>query len=525
MFKKIKKIFPTIAEIKLLKLEILLSFMSGILLNLAFPNIDINWLAWISLIPFLTSLYRVNSFRHSMHIGFVFGFTFYYCNFFWLNNLIIYNLFIPLGVIFLGIYCALYVMLFSGVFYFIKREFPKLIIFIVPLVWVFTEYLKILGDLGFPWGNLAYTQWNQISIIQISSILGMYGVSYLVILINLSLAELFVNFKKKSFKSSTISILFTVIISSLILAYGYKVKNEKPNNNSTKLKIAVLQPNIDQLTKMNSFYDQKLCDELFFKVIRLTKEVKGTDADLLIFPETTITDIELATNQELKAYLQAISKDIETPFLLGGLNKDEKSFYNSAFYVDGNDGWGEIYDKIQLVPFGETVPYLNKIPFFQEFIVGIESFGRGKEHTIFKCNDVQFGALICFESTFPELSRILVNKGASFLTVITNDAWYLDSRGPYQHCAISVLRAVETRRWLARSANTGISCIISPIGEIKTYLKYGVEGITDYEIEPRTDITFYTKYGDIFAKACSILSLIMIMIIIFRKKIKNDNMS
>jgi apolipoprotein N-acyltransferase len=184
-----------------------------------------------------------------------------------------------------------------------------------------------------------------------------------------------------------------------------------------------------------------------------------------------------------------------------------------------------------LVPFGEKVPLVDELPFLGEWIkweVGLSGWNTGRDTTVFKVivdeKTINIGAVVCIESIYPDFTSVFVKKGAEFIAVVTNDSWYGDSSGPYQHKEISVLRAVENRRSVVRAANGGISCLIDPIGrtvaETKMYTRDHL--IVDIPIEK--EVTFYTEHPLLIPMVASTISLgiiLMSLIVKFRRK-KND---
>jgi apolipoprotein N-acyltransferase len=163
------------------------------------------------------------------------------------------------------------------------------------------------------------------------------------------------------------------------------------------------------------------------------------------------------------------------------------------------------YDKIRLVPFGETLSFFRYLPFIGT-IVAVGEFERGESITLFRTRGVPFSTIICFESYFGAQTREAARKGAEFLVLITNDGWYRESAGPYQHHAQSILRAVETRRPLLRCAYTGISSIIDPSGRRVARLDLSERGVVHGEIQPQTGTTFFVRWGNVWViGAASIL--------------------
>lgn len=208
-------------------------------------------------------------------------------------------------------------------------------------------------------------------------------------------------------------------------------------------------------------------------------------------------------------WLTDLAADVRVPLLVGvpDAETDGKkvSYLNSAFLVESGGVRGR-YDKMHLVPFGEYVP-LKRLLFFVEAIAAeIGDFTPGRQVAILPLEGARFGTVICYEVIFPDLFRRFVAEGASFMTNITNDAWFGDSGGPVQHLAMVPLRAVENRIAIARAANTGISAFVLPSGAIQGTLPLGTRGTLRADLPLRRGHTFYTRFGDVFAYACAALT-------------------
>ena len=179
--------------------------------------------------------------------------------------------------------------------------------------------------------------------------------------------------------------------------------------------------------------------------------------------------------EDLQKKIAALEEEIKIPLLVGTpiykfTGKD--SYYNSAILISEDKKFDKRYDKLHLVPFGEYIPFEDKLPFLRAGRLDeITGFSPGKEFTIFEVKGVKFGVLICFEDIFPGLVRQFNKRGADFMVVITNDAWFKKTKAPYQHAAASVFRAVENRMNIIRCANTGLSCFVDKNGKIVESVK------------------------------------------------------
>jgi apolipoprotein N-acyltransferase len=191
-----------------------------------------------------------------------------------------------------------------------------------------------------------------------------------------------------------------------------------------------------------------------------------------------------------------------------GVENGRVGFYNRAYLVAPGgrvEGW---YDKIQLVPFGEYVPFRSLFGYLVNRVVtGFGDMFPGRLQTVFQVKDAKLGVLICYESIFPNLSRSVVRDGAEILVNITNDAWYGESSAPYQLLAMAAMRAVETKVPLVRVANTGISAVIEPTGRITEPTPLFTRGTQTAEVYWRPELTLYARIGDVFAIACFALTV------------------
>jgi apolipoprotein N-acyltransferase len=217
----------------------------------------------------------------------------------------------------------------------------------------------------------------------------------------------------------------------------------------------------------------------------------------VLWPETATT-IYLRGDPALLERLRRLSEEVGTPLLVGSLDRREGPagrFLNSAFFLTGQ-GITAKYDKIHLVPFGEYVPLASLLGFIKGWAEFISECGEGDTETIVPLPGAPFGTVICYEVIFPELFRGFVVRGASFMANITNDAWFGETSGPWQHLGTLPLRAVEHRVAIARSANTGVSAFVEPTGRIGPMLPLLERGVLHRRLPLRARTTLYTRFGD-----------------------------
>lgn len=464
----------------------LLSVISAILLILSFPNFDLSNLAFIGFVPLLFAVQNRIP-KKAFIISYFCGFFFYMGVLYWL-----YNVTIP-GLLVLCLYLALYFGIFG---FFVSKS-----VFLAPLIWVIIEYIQSRLFTGFGWALLGYSQYRNLPLIQIADFSGVYGVSFVIMTVNVAVWSMIkggiehrakskeqrVNGIKQRAKSEEQSVknqgsrekkslcpmllalssmLFATLLLTSAYAYGFFRLGEKEKPRT--IKVSVIQGNIPQEVKWDSRATQPIVD----RYITLTQNAALDKPDLIVWPETSFPEF-LAEGEGLTDYVVNSVAKIRFPLLLGANTERDMDIFNSAVLISGEGAIAERYDKIHLVPYGEYVPFSDRFPILHRMILGeLGDFKPGKEFKIFKIKpegirpEVRFGALICFEDIFPELARAFVREGAEFLIVITNDAWYGKSGAAYQHASSSVFRAIENRVSVVRCANTGYSCFIDSRGRI-----------------------------------------------------------
>jgi apolipoprotein N-acyltransferase len=190
--------------------------------------------------------------------------------------------------------------------------------------------------------------------------------------------------------------------------------------------------------------------------------------------------------------------------------------YNSTLLLAPGSREEQVYHKSRLTPLSERIPYLDLLPFLQDALrwgVGISSWGLGNDTTVFtlpaRARSARIWTMICYETLYPSFVAGFVGRGANALAVVTNDGWFGNSSGPYQLEQYAALRAIETRRAIARCANNGISCFIDPYGRISSETAFGTRTVIRGRLPLRTDRTLYVRWGDWFAKGCVIAALLL----------------
>ena len=424
------------------------------------------------------------------------------------------------GTIILILYLALYFGIFGLMFSAIPYPLSPIRPFIFfPSAWVLLEYARSHLLTGFPWALLGYSQYLNLPVIQIADITGVWGVSFLVMMGNVLIYS--VASRQSPVTEKMNKMVLPVLTIIVTLTYGnYQIHRRQETGDRRPIKISVIQGNIPQELK----WETEAAAFIVEKYSQLSKEAARDKPDLIIWPEASSPGV-LGEDTLIFEDIFSLAKTIKLPLLIGSVSKKNEEYFNSALLIDSSGKITESYDKIHLVPFGEYVPFKKLLPFLKT-LVPIGDIAAGEGYSIFKIPPQNtFSVLICFEDLFPEISREFVKRGAGFLINITNDAWYKKTAAAYQHFQASVFRAVENRVFLLRSANTGVSGFIYPTGKIISLVQdkqkenIFVDGFDTQEIiSHKTNLAFYTKYGDIFPYTCLLLLLCVITARFFKKR-------
>lgn len=493
--------------------NILLAAFSGILLFLIFPKFNCSILAWVALVPLLIAIESEGP-KVSFGLGLLAGFVSFLGILYWIA---IFSL--P-GLVLLVLYLALYIAFFCLLVNFAVKRTPgfPLMIVCVPSLWVSLEFLRAFIFSGFPWAALGCSQYLNIPLIQIASFSGVYGISFLIVLVNATIA--YVILEVRGQKPEVRRVILPVGLVALVLiscfVYGWLTTSGSSLSGTSSLKVAIIQGNIDLPEKWDPAYK----DIVLNTYCRLSREAAKKKPNLIVWPETTVA-FPLKHDPESLATILELARSTKAYIIVGSLDwAYGEEYYNSAFLISPQGRIVQQYNKVHLVPFGEIVPLKDRLPILARFVEsrGGGGFAPGDELTIFDIGAGQFGCLICFEGIFGILVQKFVKEGAQFVVNITNDAWYGRSAASYQHFAFSILRAVENRVPVVRAASTGVSAFIDRYGRIREYEDIFVESVLVGDIILSRSKTFYTKFGDIFSWLCVTLSGTMMGLTLFRRR-------
>ncbi len=477
--------------------------LSGGMLVLAFPSVDLGGLAFVALVPWLARLADLRP-RPAALSGLVAGLAFFLGSLWWIaGTMLRYGdvpgaLAVPVAVailVLLAGYLSLFTAGFAAGLAWLRPATGPAFVLAAATMWVALEYVRAYLLSGFPWNLLGYSQYRNAALLPVVTVTGVYGLSFLVVAANAALAWALHHWGR--WREAGRAAAAAGGLGTLALLPGLAADGTPADRAS--IPVALVQGNIAQELKWDPA--RQLETLVTYQRLSLGAALEYRPA-LIVWPETAVP-FSLEDPRRREPVL-AVARATQTPLLVGAPHTDRAAnrVHNSAFLVDATGAVADRYDKVHLVPFGEYVP-LRRLLFFADWFVsgGIGEFTPGDAVRVFASSAGRFGVTICYEAIFPELVRQAFAGGAEFLVNVTNDAWFGRTPAPYQHLAMAAVRAVENQAYVVRAANTGISAIIAPDGRIVRTSGLFTREVVAASIGPRRRTTFYTRYGDVFARA------------------------
>ncbi|MGD0214131.1 MAG: apolipoprotein N-acyltransferase [Terriglobales bacterium] len=522
-----------------------LVLLSAALQVVIFPLPGLYWLAWIAVAPLLVAILRARS-PETLQLdgqarllpakpwqGFVLG---YVCGILWFAGTCYWifdtmhrygGLPIPAATLALVLFC-MYVGLYHGMFGLLlalvagsnntrsdKSGFQRAAsgaairraLGAAPFLWVAVELARTRIT-AFPWELLGYSQTGNFALTRITTLTGVYGLSFEIALVNSVFAAAFLAPGKERRKW----LLLAACGATLILQAGLLVVPPPLAADHTAL---LVQPNVPILegAMWTRDYFQDTLRDLTALSLHPPGEMKDSRRhDLIVWPESPSP---FYTNDPLfREAVSALAKQSGTWVVAGAIgvqpamhsSREASQIFNSAALVNPQGEWVGRYDKMHLVPFGEYLPFPQLFAFAGGLTKEVGEFQRGASRTPLDAGGERFGTFICYESIFPDEVRQGPLHGAQALLNISNDGWYGDSGAWKQHLQQTEMRAIENDRWLLAGTNTGMTASIDPYGRIvaATPRKVRTALVAPYALISGT--TFYTRYGDWFAYLCAIIS-------------------
>lgn len=526
--------------------NLILAITSGLLLSFGWPTWGFPLLLFFGFIPLLfleRNIRNSDKKKKGWHIFLYAYLTFFTWNLIKTNWLWFSTEFgAAFAILVNSLLMALIVVLY---YHFAKKaSFFIASVFLICL-WISFEKMHLNWDFSWPWLNLGNGFSEHIKWIQWYEFTGTFGGTLWVWVVNFLTFKSLVSYHKNQNKKNLykdLSIASAVVIIPIIISViQFSIYNE---DNQNQVEIVVIQPNIDPYSEKYNMTNEQIADHLF----NLASKEDLSSVDFVISPETVFAQNERIEHIDHSGFIQKIrSFNHQNPsvnFLTGvslyAVFEDENfatnqtniaetgvfyNTYNSALMLGSEKSELDIYHKSKLVVGVESTPYVWIIkPLLGDIMLDLGGTvamkTTQKDREVFFNHEAKFGVapIICYESVYGEFVTGYARNGANFLAIITNDAWWGETQGHKQHLSLAKLRAIETRRSIARSANTGISAFINQKGEVQETLAYNTEGALKGTINTNNEITFYVKYGDIIYRIALFVLIAVIFIRFTRRR-------
>ncbi len=472
-------------------LNFLLAILSAILLIALFPNYNLAWLAPVALTPLIVAAARESRWRARFAFGFASGAVFW----FGLCNWIQWTLEQHAGVSsatawFLFVLFCLAKALQTGAFAALAGALPQKPWAppAIAALWVALEYTH--SWTGFEWLNLGNAASDMSFLLRLAPVTGVWGLSFAFALMSAVIAAVILR------RQRLVSLWLVLLLALYVLP-------DIPEPARGREAAVVVQPNLDDDTAWTPAILQRTEEQL--RILSLSPVLgRDTPPSLIVWPEAPAPFYTY--DPTFTAFVTQVAQTAQSDVLLGAVAKaPDNAPLNSAWLVTPA-GPASRYDKVNLVPFGEFVPW----PFgllTRKVSNEAGDFEPGNTVVVSAVNGHKIGTFICYESVFPSYIRRFAAQGAEVLFNLSNDSWFGKSQARYQHLRIVRMRAAENRRWIVRATNNGISAVIDPAGRILNTLPEYREAAGRLRYDYRSDLTFYTKHGDWFVLLCALCAL------------------
>lgn len=513
-----------------------LSILSGLLLAAAWPVSPLTFLIFIGFVPLLYVANNITKRNHFFLHSFIALVTWNALTTWWMWNST------DVGSVAAIIANSLLMCLPWWGYHVFTTKFGNKIGYVSFIVfWLLFEFIHLNWELSWPWLSLGNVFASKPKWIQWYEYTGISGGTLWVLIVNIVVVELIKHFRTESLSKKTgrLTVVASLIFFPLIFSFLLSIR---PSRAEVGYGVAIIQPNIDPYQK----FDGNSTAQQIETLISLSEQSVDSTTKLVVWPETAM-NANAAINEVDKANIYkpvfdfvnrhpnlTLLSGIETYTILG----NEKSTstarktqgdqyydaYNAAISMQANEPL-QFYKKSKLVPGVETLPsFLNVMaPIFEKFGGSTGGYAKDTAATIFinKGNPFVTAPVICYESIYGEYVSSYVKKGANLIAIITNDGWWGNTPGHKQHLQFARLRAIETRKWVVRSANTGISAVVDEYGDILATQPWDKAAFIKYNVAAKPQQTFYVKHGDYLYKIFSVLAILMIaynLIVWFKSK-------
>ncbi|MBI5728018.1 MAG: apolipoprotein N-acyltransferase [Ignavibacteriales bacterium] len=529
-----KRIPRTPDERKELRKQRLLLLLSGLLLAAGFPPVPWPITLFFGMVPYLLVLEKRERLIDLNRAAFLMSFTFSIFALYWVGAFTeMKDPYLMAGGVVLFFINPIAFMVPTTLYYFTRKYISRQwALWLLPFFWIFYEYIYTLTDWSFPWLNLGNGTSNFTYFIQIADTFGVWGLSFIIVVINVLLYFAYMNTQQK--KLAVLYVSTALFIFMVVLLYGVYSLPPLPLKQRNLVTVGVVQPNLDPYDK----WAGNNADEILTVYLNDSRKLLSQNVDVLIWPETALPVYFMGgPYSDLRDRLFGFIDSAKVPLFTGmpdiryfEKNDSAKPYdvkynkrgdyyyasYNAIYMIHPDSRSVQKYGKNKLVPFGERVPFVDQLPLLGEIMrwgVGIGGWNVGQDTNVIKLyrpykNDtIAFCGAICYESIYTDAIVPQILRGAQAIIVVTNDSWYGNTSGTYQHRDFAKIRAVETRRYVIRAANGGISCVINENGVLEEQTKMYEHTTLRSGFRAMSVLTFYVKHPHLIVWPCTIISL------------------
>jgi len=508
-------------------IELIFLILLGVLTSLSLPPFNyiiVNFLTFSLFYIFLVKKFEVYKNKRIFFLyGWLFGFGYFISNLYWISISLTFDenfkFLIPLTIILVPGFLALFYALFTYLFALLKPKKNLSSFFLFSLIFGIIEFIRGSILTGFPWNLIAFSFSNQLEILNIISIIGTYGFNLFCISLFTSPSIFILRENKKDISVCVVFLIITILYYVLGSQNLEKFTNQQVKKLDYKIRILSSKINIER------FYNNIDPVSVIEELIEISSPNKN-EKIIFIWPEGIIPGI---SKNQLKEYKWLFEEKFnENHLLFIGINSKENQnqtikYFNSLSIFDYNLNIVNSYKKIDLVPFGEFLPFENilKSIGLKTITNKYQSYSKGKEREVIDLNynnlSLKILPLICYEIIYS--GKIFKNHDFDYIVNISEDGWFGKSIGPEQHFIHSIFRAIESGKYILRSANNGTTAIINPLGVIEQKIDINKSGYIDFDKIRKIETTFFAKFGN---KIFGFIILLYIFLIFSFMKLKNE---
>jgi apolipoprotein N-acyltransferase len=497
-------------------------------------------IAWVALVPLLFALLDERAamqpryLRRAALTGYLCGVLWYILNCYWIYQTMFYYGHVPAAgaagiLVLFSLVLGLYFGLFGlGLAFFRRRFGLSTALALAPFLWTALE-LAAARITSVPWDQLGYSQVDYLGITKIVPYTGVYGISFFVICGNAYLLGPFLS----PGKPTRYSYVPGLILAGLFLFVAFFGPTDPPPAPTSDYAV-LIQPNIDVEPPDNWIGPEWEGDVQW--IVNQARETctpayagmpdpntpppnrtcheNAQPPGIVLWPE--VGSWFQSDDPRTIALVSTVATSAHAPFIAGMFGHDATGTYNSALLTNPDGTVAGRYDKIHLVPFGEYVPYRDLFFFAKKLTHQLVDLQRGQERKVFETGGHRFGLFICYESVFADEIRLFAKNGAQVLVNISDDGWYGDTSAPWQHLNMARMRAIENDRWILRDTNNGVTTAIDPRGRVTLSAPRHTLTSLVARYGYQSDLTFYTRYGDVFAYFCCAVVIAAVALALLR---------